>query len=151
MAIVIVLISIGVLFILRFSVLKDPSETRKHYTYSELASTTLGAMILANSGEECNNINIRDLLIDCTEYFESNGSIICADGNKSCVYIEGAIRSIFNSTLNEWNRNYRFNASTSTRTIVNMSKGSCLGERRPQIFYFNTNKGMLFIRLDICD
>ena len=151
MAIVIVLVTIGILFILKFNVLKGPSETKKHYTYSELSSTTLSAMILANSGEECNNINIRDLLIDCTEYFESNGSITCRDGNQSCVYVKKAIMSIFNNTLNKWNRNYKFNTSTPIGTIVNVSRGSCLGERRPQIFYFNTNKGMMFIRLDICD
>lgn len=150
LAIVIVLIAMGILFIIRFSVLKEPSETKKKYTFSELASNTVSAMLIANSGEECKNINIRDLLIDCAEHFSSNGSIICEDGNKSCFYVREATRSIFNKTLDTWNRNYQLNVSTSSNTVLNSSRGSCLGERKSSLFFFETLEGTLFIRLDVC-
>lgn len=159
LAMVIVLISIGVLFVVKFNVLKEPADTKKDYSYSEIASNTLSAMLLSTSGDGCKNINIRDLLIDCTDnpYDENNvndiegGSIECNDGTESCFYAEYVINEILEKTLDEWGFNYNLDVSTALDNTLNMSRGDCSGERKSSLFFFETaGQGTMFIRLDVC-
>lgn len=149
LAIVIVLIALGVMFIVRFNILKEPSKTRQSYTASTLASNTVSALLVSNTVNECANVNIRDLLIDCAENLLEGGSITCSDGDKSCEYVNDTLDYIFNNTLEIWGHEYVFNAST-TKTVAYSSNSNCTGERKSSLFFFETSAGTLFIRLDIC-
>lgn len=144
MAIVIVFISMGLLFIVRFSVLKEPEQTKKKYMHSELATNMLSALIQTDSAGECHNVKVRDLLIDCAE----RGTIDCY-GQSSCIYVRSVIHDIFTETLGKMKVGYYFNASIRSATVA--SKGTkCTGERKTGLFFFNTDVGNLFVRLDIC-
>ena len=106
LVIVLILLTLGVLFVIRFVVLEDDDSIRQQHAESQMAANLLNSM-LQTSATDCNNQQIKSLFRDCA----MGNTIECDDGNKSCKFLNKTVEDILNRTLGEWNRDYYFNAS----------------------------------------
>jgi len=142
LVIVVILITLALLFVISFVVLRKPSTIRKQYTQSEIAANTLNALLETTT--PCNKQKIRELLDDCAS--NPPGTIYCS-GLYSCDYVERIINNIFKETLIAWNIDFEFKA---TLTDITLSRGYCGGEKRSQSQFIPTDAGVMTVKLDIC-
>jgi len=154
--VVVILLIVGVLFALKFVVLKKPAETRQEYSRTQMASN-MGLALMSATTENCRETAIKDLLIDCAQWPEAGGTITCGDGSGSCDYVNRTIGHILNSTLNQWRVRYYFSASTSNIAedrLVYHTNGDCTMERpkpgESESFFLPTGRGMMTLRMFIC-
>lgn len=142
LVIVVILITLALLFVLSFIVLRKPTTLKKQYTQSEIAANTLNALLETTT--PCNKQKVRELLQDCAA--NAPGTIYC-EGLYSCAYVESIINEIFNKTLISWNMEFEF---TATLTNITIARGYCAGEKRSQSQFIPTDVGVMTTRLDIC-
>lgn len=150
LAIIVILVAMAMLFVVQFIVLKEPTELKKTYTYSELAANTLNAMLKTTTA--CKDQDITRLLQDCAAY-PPDGLIVCNGG--SCDFVTGAIKEILNQTLVTWNIAFNFTTKIKIldkeeNVIPPISQGTCIGERQTKIYPIPTAAGPMIVRLDIC-
>jgi hypothetical protein len=157
--IVVILLIVGVLFAVKFVVLKKPADTRQTFSRTQLASS-LGPAIMSATTENCRGVNIRTLMMDCAGRPEDGGTITC-DGpeyEKACVYLDRTIRNILNSTLNQWKTKYYVTASTTKTVggrILDIENG-CSSDPLKQApgesesFFLPTDRDMLTLKVFIC-
>ena len=149
MTLIIMFISLGILFLIKFNILESPTNVKGRFVHSELASSTLSTLLVTNV-HECRGVNIRDLLIDAAE----GQSIRCggAPNPNSKDYSKQVIEGIFQDSLQAWEKVYKFKSWTEDYgPVVDTDGNECPKERKSALFFFETEtKGTLFIRLDIC-
>lgn len=112
LAIIIILISLALLFVVRFVILREPSEQTKEYAQSELAANFLNAVLETNA-PECNDIKFSTLFQDCANNYRdgSGGDIQCnLDFSTvfSCEYLRAKLGELFQQTFEIWNIPYYF-------------------------------------------
>lgn len=155
--IVVILLIVGVLFAIKFVVLKKPTEIRQTFSRTQMASN-MGLALMASSTEDCRGTAIKDLMIDCAEWPEDGGTITCDDGRKSCDYVNSTIYGILNSTMTEWNVKYYVYADTKKNTNLedNMlyfsNRGCKVGlPGESESFFLPTSRGLLTMKIFICE
>jgi hypothetical protein len=146
-AMVVLLVSVGMLFVIGFIVLQADSDIKKVFTDKSLAVNMNDAILSSTSG--CKNIGFERLIVDCAEFQE----IRCDGSNtqRSCDYLQVTISSIFSETLDIWGKEYRYSIYIDGEDpLVVVGNGACDGDIEPGIFYLPTAKGLVIVRLDIC-
>lgn len=117
-AIVIVLLLMGLIFLLRFSTPEEDSILKERLRRAQVANNVLNAM-LRTSDTNCDPIKkprIEELLIDCGENpgLGPGGSVVCKgiNGNKqSCQYVKELIeKEILKKTVEQWKLGYELTA-----------------------------------------
>jgi len=149
LAIIVILVSLLILFVVIFVVNKSPSDLKKSFTHSELASNFLGTMLKTSTG--CKKTTFSDLFQDCAKYRDLS-SISCG-GEKVCVFLNNSVEMLLNNSLKEWNYAYNFTAITSgtnSMKITQLHNGRC-DEKQSKIFPIPLHPGTLIIQLDICE
>ena len=151
LAIIIILLTLGILFVVQFVVLKEPSDIKKTFTKSQMAANMLNSILKTNS-KDCYSNTITQLLQDCANYNENPaGLMICENNNNSCEYANSTISYIFDNTLAEWgNQSFYFSVFINPNTPILEQGSKCSGERESKQSFVKTNLGILTIRLDIC-
>jgi hypothetical protein len=106
-AIVMVLIMIGILFVIQFIVVPEGDNIKKTYSQKELSSNFLNAILKTTTS--CNNMRMTELIQDCAENygnpFQENcidsTRIICSNPNgcKSCDFLNRSLYYITDKTL----------------------------------------------------
>ncbi|MDD5086794.1 MAG: hypothetical protein PHV16_03500 [Candidatus Nanoarchaeia archaeon] len=155
LVIIVLLITVGLLFFVRFVVLKPNSDAKRDYVDSELASNMIN--VLLKTTTDCKKSTMSDLFRDCAGF----NRIDCDDdGNRgdSREKIEEVIEEIFNNTLEKWEKPYHFKAyivrkyNTGENTIVERSYGKCSGnvDRISRTYVIPTDMESLMLTLDIC-
>jgi len=109
LAVVVILISIGMLFVLNFVVTRKPAKTQSTFSEWETSQNMLTAMLTSVS-RDCKSLDIGALLQDCANNYASRGSIECNFGVYSCMYVEAALAEMLPSTIDSWRYSYRFRA-----------------------------------------
>lgn len=148
LVIIVILVTVALLFTIQFIFLKETSSAKKTYVHTQLAANTLNAL-METTAVGCKNQKIQQLLQDCAGYRYIGGLIECENGLKSCEFVENAIDYIMEETLEEWNKDYAFNADLAE---IELSIGDCTGERqRGTVFIPIPEIGeTMTISLDIC-
>jgi len=114
LAIIVILISIGMLFAIRFVVLKEPTEYKQEFTRSNTASNILNTL-LKTTTIDCYGLSFNALYQDCANNIEIECSYT-EGGNpvtkSSCDYVAEKTEYIISQTLEEWHQGYDFKAYT---------------------------------------
>jgi hypothetical protein len=155
--IVVILLIVGVLFAIKFVVLKKPPQVRQTFSRTQMASN-MGLALMSSTTENCRGTAIKDLLIDCAEWPEDYGTITCGDGTKSCIYVNNTIGEILNETLNEWRVKYYFTAGTSKKLkdqLIYFHNGGCTADKtlpgESESFFLPSSRGLLTLKVFICE
>ncbi|MFH1849439.1 MAG: hypothetical protein ABH879_04605 [archaeon] len=150
LAVVVLLISVGMLFIVRFSMQTEPSDAKKSFTHSEMASNILSTLLKTNI-PDCSKTTVTELFQDCA----TTPRIDCIGPGgaslDSCAYLEAQLPALFGRTLGSWNKEYEFTAKRSDADVIGpIAEGDCSGEKQSKIFPIPLHPGTLMLRLDIC-
>ena len=166
LAVVVILITLGMLFVVMFMFSSKDKETRKAFTETEIASNMLSAL-LRTTTKDCFETSVKELMQDCTLYIDSPGSqLSCANGLSSCDYLKNTLFFFFNKTLIEWgNRSFMFkierissiDPSGSSELIFNASnikyvnnQDICEISKERKQNPLQTEKYIMLVTLDIC-
>ncbi|MBW2974307.1 hypothetical protein KY366_01185 [Candidatus Woesearchaeota archaeon] len=152
LAIIVIIISVIILFTIRFIVLEEPSSYKEEYTQTELASNILSTLLRTTSAN-CSGLSLTELYQDCSNS-PYNPQVICTDGLNSCQCINHTTKHILNQTLGKWHIDYEFTAKTDSDSLV-YAKGDvgCPGVKKHKVYPIPTDTSgskILFITLDIC-
>lgn len=149
LAIIVILLTLAVLFVIRFIILKEPTEIRESYTKTEMASNMLNTLIRTDT--TCKGKSVTELLQDCASH-PPNGSIECS-GQRSCHFLNSTIDMITDETLGVWNVDFEFTVWLDDGTeLIHMIKpvGACTGEKESKPFYLPLQVTTINLKLDLC-
>ena len=128
-AVVVILMSLGILFMLSFGISKKGTTFKQEFTNKELVSNTLSTMLRVKA-YGCGDLTIEDLLQDCFVF--TTGSIDCGSYEEpkySCEYLNETISEIFSKTFDKWGRSYFLDISKAENLKIHLDDGkSCLAE-----------------------
>jgi len=150
-AIVIVLMMLGMLFVFQFFILKPPEDIRKGQRKEQLATNMLNA-ILELTSANCSKHQIRTLIQDCASFYDQDGSIRCENlQTKSCIYVNNTIQQILTNTLDKWNEQYQFMILIDDEEKDIQFGKKCTMNRRRRESPIQARGKTVTLRLDICD
>ena len=152
LAIIVILVSVGILFAIRFVVLREPASYKQGYTQSELASNLLSSM-LRITAKDCRSMSFTEVFQHCTRN-PSTVDLMCKHPDRTtCQFIEHEVKDLFNQTLNAWSIRYEFIARTSSRDLFRDGEECPRGFKSKQypIPVDPTGQNTLFVILNICD
>jgi len=144
LVIIVLLITIGLLFFVKFVVLKEPSDTKNTFINSELANNMLD--VLLRTTTDCKESSVSDLFQDCATFKK-----IDCDGLDSCEKVNETIEWILTGSLDKWSKQYEFRAYIPDNDPIS-SYGKCAtnADRESKTYPIPTDWGTLFIKMDIC-
>jgi len=145
LALVVILLIIGMTFVIRFILAKEPVDYKKQFTQAEIASNMLNTFLKLTS-RDCNGLTMTELLQDCSQ----SKSISCQNDQLSCDYAQEAAKEIFNATLDSWNQDYEFKAFQKEESPIFTLGQPCPASKKSKTFPIPTISGALFIKLDVC-
>ena len=150
LAIVVMLILVATTFVVRFLVLKTPTDYRKGFVSSELASNMLNTF-LRTAAVECSQLTMTELLQDCAQAggIEGFGVVTCDNGD-SCRFVNLSATKIFEDTLGKWGLKYQFLAYTNNQEPFIDIGDECVGDKKSKLFPIPTSTTTLYTKLDIC-
>lgn len=149
LVIVVILISLGMLFLLKFVVFQPVGEERATFTQSQLTSNTLGAML--NTITTCRaegEVTLSDLIQDCAMGLDCDGGV------RSCDFLEEVVGTILESSLKEWNKDYEFKVTKQNQdTLINpVVNGDCSQSKDSSNQPLRTRtRELLNVQLNICN
>ena len=146
--IVIVIIVITALLIYTVYKISSPQQNiQKRYMNKEVATNFLVSMINTNV-EECHNLSLAQLIIDCAKTFPS---ISCQDYRGSCEVANKTILDILNRTLVNWSVSFNLSIERTPISFVNLGCDSRATEKEQgfEILPLNYVENIEII-LDIC-
>lgn len=165
-AIVVVLVIMGLLFLLRFSTPGDSDILKQRLGRAQIANNVISAM-LATSDTVCDAVKkprLQDLLIDCAEN-QPSGSVVCKQQSTkptlSCQYVKGVIaEEILAKTVEKWKYGYEFSVKREDKLIIPELKktsagqdGKCpaIAELDSQEYPLPTTTDIIKVKLKICN
>lgn len=146
LAIIVVFIAIGMLFVVKFMINQPADDTREEFIRSELANNILSSVIDANT--PCRSQDISELLKDCAE--NNPGDIKCGD-MYSCEYAEQETTLMISNFMEAMGhqKNYKFRVTLNQDTLILLEHGNCtIWESANQPL--PTYKGNLNVQLLMC-
>lgn len=149
LVIIVILISIGLLFVIQFMVLRKPTDTKGTFTQKEMASNTLNAFALTTT--ECQGLDVTELVQECatgTSEVDCNG-----DGEPdSCDFVNSLAGDILSKTLKKWGKKYAFMILRGERKLLENKLQGCPGTRDSAIYPVPARYGgeRIVMRLDVC-
>jgi len=149
-AIVVILVSIGILFIVS-NAMRSAGQTSQKTEFSEkqLATNILSSILQTSTS--CQNDRISTLLIDCgkgnsrTCGGETIQGIYIEQTNNPCDYMKDTITLILNATLKKWNKKYQFLAY---REITSLNSQGVNITNRINECLTGTGTGLQYVQKD---
>ena len=145
LAIVVILLVLGMTFVIRFMIDKEPIDFKKRYTQAEIASNMLNTFLKSTS-RDCNELSMTELLQDCSH----TKSIICQNGMLSCDYVEDTAQEVFGKTLETWNFDYELRVFRDIANPIFTLGLACPLSKKSKTFFIPTSSGTLSVILDVC-
>lgn len=145
LAVIVILVSLGMLFVVKFVILEKPSTSKATFTHTQMASNMLNSLLKTSTG--CRGTDVTELLQD----YVTSRQIVCPD-RSSQEQLDMIFNDVFNQTLNTWKKQYLFTVSLNDNVYFVQQNGECEGmtQRQSETFPLPTEKGTMIIRLDIC-
>lgn len=148
LAIIVVLLIVGLMFALRFTLFKAPQTYRKEYIETQLAANMLNTLL--NTNTECNDISVGELLSDASK---DNPSINCSVSgypSDSQGFVDQTITNLTETILNiTLIKDYYLKASVPGKVVVEAGKERTGRERERKTQFLQTDAGVMSITLDI--
>jgi hypothetical protein len=150
LAVVIVLVALGMFFVIRFTILKQPSTAATDYSNIQLSTNFINTLLETGVGD-CRS-SIKELMIDCAK---GSPSISCANGD-SCASAKAVTSEIMSNSLDKWGKKYEYNVILPSDSAMGSKLGSrnsgCTraSNRVSRSFFLPTARGTLTVKLDIC-
>ena len=154
LAIVVVIVIIATLFLLVYFGNKKPSEARKSFVESELASRMLNTLInidFEDTTNNCAKIKMAEIIRFCGS---GQASSYTCNSENACEVAQGTIRIIFAGTIDLWTasqgvkKNYYFLVYTSDPEKPALKLGDkCQGDKKFKEYIIPTN---IHVNLEIC-
>ena len=153
LAIVVVLLVLGMLFMVKFVLFKPTESYRSEYTTTQLAANMINAIL--NTNTKCNDISISELLQDAAKDVPRISD--CPDPYTSGDYVEEAVIELLNNTLGEngLRRDYRFyavvgNLDNPIKVLVEVGEEpNDFNVRERKTHFLTSDVGIMTIVLDI--
>lgn len=153
LVVIVILVTLGMFFVVKFMITKQPSEIKTSYTKTQVAANILNSMLKTTS-EDCYGMTLTQLLQDCAVNKDTPSQVKCENEEYSCDYAENIIATIFTETLDKWgDQKYDFKAymdSINDIVLRYNPKGVCEGEREAKQSFIPTDKGIMTINLEVC-
>lgn len=145
LAVIVILMSLGMLFIVKFVILDPSTNTKASYTHTQMASNTLNSLLKTTT--PCQGTDVTVLLKD----YVTSARIQCENGT-SGEQLEEIFDTVFNQTLDTWKKNYLFTVYMGDDYYFINENGNCTGltQKQSETFPLPTERGTLFLTLDIC-
>ena len=152
LAIVVVLLLIATFFVVRFLVFKSPTEYRKGFLSSELASSMINVFLRIDDNT-CSQPMV-DIIRNCVES-NSNCCDECGrtdpdDWIHSCEFVENTTKYIFSETLDKWKYKYEFLIYQNPNNPKIEISEKCSGEKKSESYSIPSSSGTIYVKLDIC-
>jgi hypothetical protein len=145
LAIVVVLLVLGMLFMVKFVLFKEPQTYREDYTNTQLAANMLNSIL--NTNTDCYGIPVDELLQDASKALPD---IQCPDVTNQTEYLEKTIgEKILNQTLKTWKKTFFFRASVPSQVVVSIGREYSNKIRERKAHFLTTDVGTMTIILDI--
>jgi len=146
LAIIVVLIVLGMIFVLKFRIADEPIQYKEQFTQAKLASNTVASLLRVTSN--CNGLSMTQLLQNCSQN-PADSQVICF-GESSCSFFEDASRQIFSETLEKWNVDYEFTVfNKDDNPFISLGR-TCLSDKKSKLFPIPTENEIVFVKMDIC-
>lgn len=145
-AIVVIIISIVIVFVIRFAILQEPADYKKGFAQSEIATNLVNTMLSTTT--DCRGMTFNELFQDCFEEFGDGGKTDCGLSIKSCSFAKEGVELIFLRTLDEWKYEYEFTVTREDTEYEIAPDSTCVSiERRAKTYPL---PGNLEAKLAIC-
>lgn len=156
LAVIVLLISIGLLFVFRFMNSETKSQLKQEFVDTKLASNMLS--VILRTTLDCKQIEVKNLYQDCAEGISH---IDYCGSSDPCLTANNVVSEIFEKTLERWNKAYRFTVkigSGPSPEITTMTHLDCTPDNigikfnklESETYPIPTDSGTLLIKLDIC-
>lgn len=149
LAVVVILLIIGMTFVIRFTINKEPVDYKKQFTQAEIASNTLNTL-LKSASQDCNDLSMTELLQDCGQNPDSPSITCSVDSINSCDYVEREVQKIFEKTLEIWKVDYEFKVFHTEANPIFTLGDPCPASKKSKTFPIPTSSGTIFVKLDVC-
>jgi len=148
LAIVVILISLIILFVVRYVVLKEPKEIRKDYTDFDISYSFVNTLMNTNV-PDCYDLTFTELFKDC-----ESALIVNCGGMNSCEYLNSILPYILTQTLGVQNINYEFlayrNNDESDTIIPPIIRGGCTESRTSAPQPISIGGRIIMLNLYVC-
>ena len=141
--IVVILLSLGLLFLVQFSDLRtNKGDT---FTQEQIAANTLNAFVLTTT--LCQGLDVTELVQDCAGFRAVNCS-----GISSCTFLDGLSDNLLSQTLKIWGKRYNLTAVVGTTPLFDSVFGGCPAARDVSIYPIPQRTGgpNIVLRLEVC-
>lgn len=148
LVIIVLLVSIGMFFVIRFVVFGEEEQTLKGYTQTQSAANFLSALRRTTTG--CDSLSIEQLIQTCA----TNSQRLC-DNIPVCDYTENQVQYLLDNTLVAWgNKSFYFKTYlTSYDVMISITNKNCTeydaGDLKQE--FIPTTIGIVTTELKICD
>lgn len=141
--IVVILLSLGLLFLVQFSDLRAGKGDT--FTQEQIAANTLNAFVLTTTN--CQGLDVTELVQDCAGFRAVNCS-----GVNSCVFLDGLSDRLLSKTLKVWGKRYNMTAVVGATALFDSAFGGCPAARDVSVYPIPQKTGGLNIvlRLEVC-
>jgi len=135
LAIIIILLMLGLVFIVKFTLLKPKASIQEDFASEQISQNFLNSLLITNV-QECNDATVSQLISDCYEHSGSYGIISCELNSDSCAYLRDSLKSdFFENTLNKWNIPYRFSIDFPNNPLdINYNTKECIIRNVPDTY-----------------
>ena len=147
LAVIVVLMVLGMLFLIRFVLFKSEDTYREDYIITQTAANMLNTIL--NTDTNCNDLSVTVLLQDASKY---NPNINNCDSTypDSKEFVNYTINYLMEVSIKQrWKKDYYFKASVPGDVIVEAGKEENYMERDRKMHFLPTDVGIMTIILDI--
>ncbi len=152
LAIVVVLLIIGTLFMIGFLVHKKPDTSRREFVDDARAAALVNALLATHLPENtpCETLKFSDGVSACAE----GRTLFCVTSIEICDYMKEQTRAVFAKTFDEWNAKYSFTVEQGGNTKISSGNYDCddinVARKIQHVQPLPTKVGTANIRLVLC-